>query len=58
MIRRALPVAALIVPSVAFLDRPEHGNLVVTIATRGDVRGLIRDVRPLGRWVWNDGAAR
>jgi hypothetical protein len=57
MIRRALPVDALIVPSVAFLDRPEHGNLVVTLAEPGDVRDLIRDTRPLGRWVWDDDAA-
>ena len=58
MIRGGLPVDGLIVPSVAFLDRPEAANLVIWLDRREDVRTLVRSRRPLGGWTWSDGAGR
>jgi hypothetical protein len=52
MVRRGLPVEALIVPSVAFLDRPDRANLVIWLDDRADARRRIRRSRPIGRWAW------
>jgi RES domain-containing protein len=52
MIRGGLPVDGLIVPSVAFLDRPEEGNLVVSLSDPSQARELVRSSRPVGAWSW------
>lgn len=58
-IRNEGSAEALIVPSVAFLDRSAtHANLVVLLDDREGVRILVQDAQRVGDWSWEDGAGR
>jgi len=47
-VRRATTALAILVPSIAFLDRLDRGNLVVFLEKVEDEKELVRDISDLG----------
>ncbi len=47
-VRRATTALAIFVPSIAFLDRLDRGNLVVFLEKVEDEKELVRDISDLG----------